>query len=250
MSMRNIKRNVCLSFAALSLCVAASVAYADPAAEALGAAAKQDFAPALRTFLLLTMLSFIPVIVIGMTSFTRIIVVLALLRHALGIPQTPPNSVLITLAVFLTLFSMGPVVEQVHQRAIGPYLSEQITATEAIDNAKDPIRGFMIRQTREPDLLAVIEMAREQPPKHINDIKFTHLAAAFLLSELKTAFQIGFVIFLPFLLIDLVVAAILMALGMIMLPPTTISLPLKILLFILIDGWVLVSRTLLGSFWS
>jgi flagellar biosynthesis protein FliP len=248
--MRSTRQTLLASLTLIGLCSIAGLAWADPAADALGAAAKQDFAPALRTFLVLTLLSFIPVVLIGMTSFTRIIVVLALLRHALGIPQTPPNSVLITLAVFLTLFSMGPVVEQVHQRSVGPYLSEQITATEAIGRAKDPIRGFMIRQTRESDLLAVVEMAREQPPKQMEDIKFTHLAAAFLLSELKTAFQIGFVIFLPFLLIDLVVSAILMALGMIMLPPTTISLPLKILLFILIDGWVLVSRTLLGSFWS
>lgn len=225
-------------------------ATANPAVEALGAAAKQDVAPALRTFLILTFLSFVPIVLIGMTSFTRIIVVLALLRHALGIPQTPPNSVLITLAMFLTLFSMGPVVERVHKESISPYMAETITAGEAIDKAKDPIRGFMIRQTRESDLLAVVEMARVAPPKTMEEIKFTHLAAAFLLSELKTAFQIGFVIFLPFLLIDLVVSAILMALGMIMLPPTTISLPLKILLFVLIDGWVLVSRTLLGSFWS
>ena len=234
----------------LALLVLPFSAIANPAVEALGAAAKQDVAPALRTFLILTFLSFVPIVLIGMTSFTRIIVVLALLRHALGIPQTPPNSVLITLAMFLTLFSMGPVVERVHQDSIAPYMAETITASEAIDKAKDPIRGFMIRQTRESDLLAVVEMARVAPPKTMEEIKFTHLAAAFLLSELKTAFQIGFVIFLPFLLIDLVVSAILMALGMIMLPPTTISLPLKILLFVLIDGWVLVSRTLLGSFWS
>ncbi|MBD9437309.1 flagellar type III secretion system pore protein FliP [Pseudoxanthomonas sp. PXM03] len=223
---------------------------ADPATEALAAASGQDFAPALRTFVILSLLSFIPVLLIGMTSFTRIIVVLALLRHALGIPQTPPNSVLITLALFLTLFSMGPVLGNVHQQSLAPYMAEQISATEAVVRAKDPIRDFMIRQTRESDLLAVVEMAREPAPRRIEDIKFTHLAAAFLLSELKTAFQIGFVIFLPFLLIDLVVSAVLMALGMIMLPPTTISLPLKLLLFILIDGWVLVSRTLLGSFWS
>jgi flagellar biosynthetic protein FliP len=234
----------------VGLSVLAGPAQADQAADALAQAAREDVSPALRTFLVLTFLSFIPVVLIGMTSFTRIIVVLALLRHALGIPQTPPNSVLIVLALFLTLFSMGPVADQVYQRSLTPYIAEQVTATEAIARAKDPIAGFMVRQTRESDLLAVLEMAREPPPKAIDDIKFTHLAAAFLLSELKTAFQIGFVIFLPFLLIDLVVAAILMALGMIMLPPTTISLPLKILLFILIDGWVLVSRTLLGSFWS
>ncbi len=247
--MRSKALGAWVSLAAWSLVFVAGPAWADPATEAMANATQQEFAPALRTFLILTMLSFIPVLVIGMTSFTRIIVVLALLRHALGIPQTPPNSVLIVVALFLTLFSMGPVIGTLHQQSITPYLTEEITATEAVDRAKDPIRGFMVRQTRESDLLAVLEMAREPPPKSMEDIKFTHLAAAFLLSELKTAFQIGFVIFLPFLLIDLVVAAILMSLGMIMLPPTTVSLPLKILLFILIDGWVLVSRTLLGSFW-
>ncbi|HBZ46984.1 MAG TPA: flagellar biosynthetic protein FliP [Stenotrophomonas sp.] len=244
---------VLLGVAALCLLIAgdtAAATIAAPAVDVLGEAVKQDVAPALRTFLILSFMSFIPIVLIGMTSFTRIIVVLALLRHALGIPQTPPNSVLITLAMFLTLFSMGPVVDQVYSQSITPYLSEQITAGVAVERAAHPIRGFMVRQTRESDLLAVLEMARVPPPKAMADIRFTHLAAAFLLSELKTAFQIGFVIFLPFLLIDLVVAAILMALGMIMLPPTTISLPLKILLFILIDGWVLVSRTLLGSFWT
>ena len=249
MSRRNVHRSVIGLSAALLMLPIWAVA-ADPATEALAAASRQDFAPALRTFVILSLLSFIPVLLIGMTSFTRIIVVLALLRHALGIPQTPPNSVLITLALFLTLFSMGPVLGNVHQQSLAPYLAEQITATEAVTRAKDPIRDFMIRQTRESDLLAVVEMAREPAPRRVEDIKFTHLAAAFLLSELKTAFQIGFVIFLPFLLIDLVISAVLMALGMIMLPPTTISLPLKLLLFILIDGWVLVSRTLLGSFWS
>lgn len=240
-----------LAFVLLGLMSSSAAAHtAAPAVDALGSAVRQDLAPALRTFLALSFLSFIPLVLIGMTSFTRIIVVLALLRHALGIPQTPPNSVLITLAMFLTLFSMGPVVDKVYADSINPYMTEQIGASVAIERASDPIREFMVRQTRESDLLAVLEMARVPPPKTMQDIRFTHLAAAFLLSELKTAFQIGFVIFLPFLLIDLVVAAILMALGMIMLPPTTISLPLKILLFILIDGWVLVSRTLLGSFWT
>lgn len=227
-----------------------TLAHANPAVEALSEATRQDFAPALRTFVILSLLSFIPAALIGLTSFTRIIIVLALLRHALGIPQTPPNSVLITLAIFLTLFSMGPVIDQVDSQALRPYMAQTITASEAIDKARDPIREFMVRQTRESDLQAVIEMARAAQPKTLEDVKFTHLATAFLLSELKTAFQIGFVIFLPFLLIDLVVSAILMSLGMIMLPPTVVSLPLKILLFILIDGWVLVSRTLLGSFWT
>lgn len=234
----------------LGILFLADSAHASPTVDAMAQAAREDVSPALRAMLTLTFLSFIPVVLIGMTSFTRIIVVLALLRHALGIPQTPPNSVLIVLALFLTLFSMGPVADQVYQKSITPYMTKELGASEAIAQARAPIVGFMVRQTRESDLMAVLEMAREQPPKTIDGIKFTHLASAFLLSELKTAFQIGFVIFLPFLLIDLVVAAILMALGMIMLPPTTVSLPLKILLFILIDGWILVSKTLLGSFWS
>ncbi len=249
MTTRMIARTA-IGILAFALLAAFDVHASTPAVDSVGEVVRQDLAPALRTFLALSFLSFIPIALIGMTSFTRIIVVLALLRHALGIPQTPPNSVLITLAMFLTLFSMGPVADKVYSEAINPYLTEQVTASAALDRASDPIRGFMVRQTRESDLLAVLEMARVEPPKTMQDIRFTHLAAAFLLSELKTAFQIGFVIFLPFLLIDLVVAAILMALGMIMLPPTTISLPLKILLFILIDGWVLLSRTLLGSFWT
>ncbi|WDM67834.1 flagellar type III secretion system pore protein FliP [Xanthomonas cucurbitae] len=235
--------------AAMFACAAAS-ACADPLGDALNAAGKQEFSSALRVFVLMTMLSFIPVILIGMTCFTRIIVVLVLLRHALGIPQTPPNSVLITLAMLLTLFSMGPVLDRVQHEAVAPYLADQITATEAITRATPSLRDFMVRQTRESDLLAISEMARVSPPKTIGEIHFTHLAAAFLLSELRTAFQMGFVIFLPFLMIDLVVSAVLMALGIIMLPPATVSLPLKLLLFILIDGWVLVSRTLLGSIWS
>ena len=249
MKRHNRKRCAAVLVGVLGI-AAALVAHANPAVEAFSEAARQDFAPVLRTFVILTMMSFVPALLIGLTSFTRIIIVLALLRHALGIPQTPPNSVLITLAIFLTFFSMGPVIDEIDSRALRPYISQTITATQAIDNAEGPIREFMIRQTRETDLQAVIEMARAPQPKALEDIKFTHLSTAFLLSELKTAFQIGFVIFLPFLLMDLVVSAILMSLGMIMLPPTVVSLPLKILLFILIDGWVLISRTLLGSFWT
>lgn len=225
-------------------------AWANPAVTALDEAAKQDFSPVVRTFVLLSLLSVLPVLLIGLTSFTRIIIVLSLLRHALGLPQTPPNSVLITLAMFLTLFSMGPVVDTVNSAAVQPYLQEKITATRAVEIGAAPVREFMVRQTRESDLAAVLDMARASRPERIEDIKFSHLAPAFLLSELKTAFQIGFVIFLPFLLVDIVVAAILMALGMIMVPPSTISLPIKILLFILIDGWVLVSRALLSSYWN
>jgi len=212
--------------------------------------ARQDFSPVLRNFVLLSLLSLVPVMMIAMTSFTRIVIVLSLLRHALGLPQTPPNSVIITLALCLTWFTMAPVAGKIDQDALTPYLSQHITASEAIERGKDPLRQFMISQTRESDLKVVLEMAKAPMPKTAKDVAFSHLVPAFLLSELKTAFQIGFVIFLPFLLIDLVVSAILMALGMIMLPPTTISLPLKILLFILIDGWVLTAKALLGSFWN
>lgn len=227
-------------------------AFAQPSqgVDALRDAARQDYSPVVRTFLLLSMLSVVPIFLIGLTSFTRIIIVLSLLRHALGLPQTPPNSVLVTLAIFLTVFSMAPVVDAVNSGAVQPYLQEKITTKEALDTGAIPVRAFMVRQTRESDLVAVLEMAHAPRPKTIDDIKLTHLAPAFLLSELKTAFQIGFVIFLPFLLVDIVVAAILMALGMIMVPPGTISLPIKILLFILVDGWVLISRALLSSYSS
>lgn len=233
----------------LALLVAGS-AWAGPTEEAVAGVLKQDYSPALRNFVVLTMMSLIPILMIGMTAFTRIVIVLSLLRHALGLPQTPPNSVIITLAICLTYFTMAPVAERVHGDAIAPFMQEQISATQAIERGSRPLRDFMVSQTREADLQVVVEMARVPPPKTVDDIRFSHLVPAFLLSELRTAFQIGFVIFLPFLLVDLVVSAVLMALGMIMLPPTTISLPLKILLFVLIDGWVLLSKALLSSYWT
>lgn len=235
-----------LLLATLSL----GAAHAATPADLVGGVLKQDYSPALRNLVALSMLSLLPVMLIGMTSFTRIVIVLSLLRHALGLPQTPPNSVIITLAICLTYFSMAPVADRVNQIAVAPYLANQITASEALEQGGEPVRTFMISQTRESDLRAVLDMAHAPPPKRIEDIRFSHLLPAFLLSELKTAFQIGFVIFLPFLLIDLVVGAVLMALGMIMVPPATISLPLKILLFVLIDGWVLVSKSLLSSYWT
>lgn len=239
----------------LALSLLAALTLAGPALAATpvdiaGEALKQDYSPAIRNLVALSLLSLLPVMLVGMTSFTRIVIVLSLLRHALGLPQTPPNSVIITLAVCLTYFSMAPVAERVNEAALAPYLGNRISASEALERGEAPLRAFMISQTRETDLQAVLEMAHAPPPQRSEDIKFSHLLPAFLLSELKTAFQIGFVIFLPFLLIDLVVAAALMALGMIMVPPATISLPLKIMLFVLIDGWVLVSRSLLNSYWS
>lgn len=232
----------------LLLLVSSDVCAASPALDAMGQALDQDYSPVIRAFVLLSLLSFLPVMLIGVTAFTRIIIVLALLRHALGIPQTPPNSVLVTFAVFLSLFAMAPVLQEINQAALQPYLAEQITAAEAVSIAEVPVRDFIVRQTREADLAAVVQMAGAPMPATVEEVSLTHLIPAFLLSELKTAFQIGFVIFLPFLLIDLVVAASLMSLGMIMVPPTTVSLPLKILLFILIDGWVLIAQSLLSSY--
>lgn len=220
----------------------------DPIQDSIARASAEDYSPILRSFLLLSLLSFIPLAVIALTSFTRIIVVLSLVRSALGLQQTPPNSVLLTLAMFLTLFAMNPVFQAAKQVALDPYLRHEIPAGAAVERGFEPFKMFMIRQTREEDLLAVIRMAKMAPPKSVNDISALQLIPAFMLSELQTAFQIGFVIFLPFLLIDLVVAAILMALGMIMLPPTSISLPLKILLFLLVNGWGLLAQALLSSY--
>lgn len=243
-------RLACAFLAYVSLLLAATTASATEPADLVGEVLKQDYSPALRTFIVLSLLSLLPVLLIAMTSFTRIVIVLSLLRHALGLPQTPPNSVIITLAICLTYFTMAPVINEVNQTALSPYLAEEITSSEAIERGIGPLRKFMVSQTRESDLLVVLDMAGAAPPSTVDDIAFNHLLPAFLLSELKTAFQIGFVIFLPFLMLDLVAGAVLMALGMIMVPPATISLPLKILLFVLIDGWALVSRALLSSYWT
>jgi flagellar biosynthetic protein FliP len=203
---------------------------------------------ALKLLLALTLISLVPAILVAMTAFTRIIIVLSMLRQALGMPETPPNAVLIGLALFLTLFTMLPVATTVAERAVVPYLEDRIPLKAAVEEASAPMRDFMVRQTREQDLALMVELARAEPPAAVEDIRFAHLVPAFLLSELRTAFQIGFVIFLPFLLIDLVVSSILMSMGMLMVPPVVISLPIKILMFVLVDGWSLVVRSLVGSF--
>lgn len=234
--------------AGLALALLPLLVMADPLQDALTRAASEDYSPILRSFLLLTLLSMVPLLLISLTSFTRIIVVLSLIRSALGLQQTPPNSVLVTLAIFLTMFTMTPVLQTAKTSGLDPYLHKEIAADVAVARGFQPLKMFMIRQTRESDLLAVVKMAGSVRPKSVDDVTALELVPAFMLSELRTAFQIGFVIFLPFLLIDLVVAAILMALGMIMVPPATISLPLKILLFLLIDGWALVAQALLASY--
>lgn len=207
-----------------------------------------DVANAIKVLIGLTALSLAPAMLIILTSFTRIIVVLSMLRMALGMQQTPPNTVLISLALFLTLFNMMPVFQAIDERAIQPLAKEEIVIDQAVELGKAPLRQFMLRQTREEDLLLMIELSKAETPASEDKVSFIHLIPAFMLSELKTAFQIGFIIFLPFLLIDIVVASILVSMGMLMVPPMMISLPLKVLMFILIDGWFIVTKSLMESF--
>jgi len=205
-------------------------------------------ASALKIFLALTVLSLGPAILIAVTSFTRIIIVLSMLRHALGMQETPPNVVLISLALFLTLFAMMPVFKQVSEDAWRPFTEGKVSADQALSKAMVPLRDFMIRQTREQDMALMVEISHSPVPQAAEDVSSVELIPAFMLSELKSAFQIGFVVFLPFLLIDLLVSSVLMSMGMFMVPPVVISLPIKVLMFVLIDGWNLVVRSILGSF--
>jgi flagellar biosynthetic protein FliP len=207
-----------------------------------------ETAQAMRVVLGLTVLAILPALLVCLTSFLRIIVVLSMLRHAIGMNETPPNTVLIGLALFLTLFTMSPVLQKVNQDAFEPFMGGKLSMEEGYGKGMAPLREFMVRQTREADLALMVELSKAPTPKSMDDIGNLQLIPAFMLSELRAAFQIGFVIFLPFLLIDLIVSSILMALGMMMMPPTTIALPLKILMFILVDGWSLVLKALVGSF--
>lgn len=207
-----------------------------------------ETAQALRVVLGLTVLAVLPALLVCLTSFLRIIVVLSMLRHAIGMNETPPNTVLIGLALFLTLFTMSPVLQKVNQDAFEPFMAGKLSMEDGYGKGVAPLREFMVRQTREADLALMVELSKAPTPKSMADISNVQLIPSFMLSELRAAFQIGFVIFLPFLLIDLIVSSILMALGMMMMPPTTIALPLKILMFILVDGWSLVLKALVGSF--
>ncbi len=202
----------------------------------------------LQIMLLLTILSLAPAIVVMVTSFTRIAVVLSLLRQALGTPQIPPNQVLISLALFLTFFIMSPVWTRVNSEALQPLMTNEITQTVAFDRAVLPIREFMLRQVREKDLSLFVDMARIGEPKNISEVPTHVIIPAFMISELKTAFQIGFLLYIPFLVLDMVVASVLMSMGMLMLPPVVISLPFKLMLFVLVDGWYLIIGSIVRSF--
>lgn len=207
----------------------------------------QDYTLTMQILMLMTGLTLLPAVLIGMTAFLRIIVVLALLRQALGTQATPSNQILIGLALFLTLFVMSPVLDKIYSEAVSPYLDEQIKFKEALDIGAKPMHQFMVQQTRESDLGMFAEMANVELVEP-DTVPFKVLIPAYMTSELKTAFQIGFMIFIPFLIIDLVVATLLMAMGMMMLSPMIISLPFKIMLFVLIDGWALIMGTLANSF--
>ena len=208
----------------------------------------KSYSLSIQILALMTLLSLLPALLLTMTSFTRIIIVLSILRQALGTAQTPSNQILIGLSLFLSLFIMSPVFTKAYEEAYQPYIAEQISADEALIKLKAPFRKFMMAQTREDDIGLFSRIANHEPYATPDDVPFTVLMPAFLTSELKTAFQIGFMLFIPFLIIDLVVASVLMAMGMMMLSPLIISLPFKLMLFVLVDGWALVMGTLAASF--
>ncbi|MEW6719467.1 MAG: flagellar type III secretion system pore protein FliP [Thermodesulfobacteriota bacterium] len=204
--------------------------------------------PVLTVFLVVSFLSLLPAILVMFTSFTRIVVVLSFLRQAIGSQQIPPNPVVIGLSLFLTLFVMYPTVDAVQRDAVTPYLEKRITLTEALKSAEPPVKSFMLRQTREKDIALFLKLGKETPPAAPKDLPMRVLVPAFAISELKSAFQIGFLLFLPFLIIDMVVASVLLSMGMMMLPPVMVSLPFKLLLFVLVDGWNLIVGSIVRSF--
>lgn len=211
---------------------------------------QQKYAITVQVLLLMTVLTFLPAVFVMMTSFTRIIIVLAILRQALGLVSTPSSQILIGLSLFLTFFIMSPVFEQAYTQGVKPYMDEKLDAQTALKIATEPFKQFMLAQTRENDLAVFSEISGRGQINTADETPFSLLLPAFVTSELKTAFQIGFLIFIPFLIIDLVVASVLMAMGMMMLSPMMISLPFKIMLFVLVDGWTLIMGTLANSFYT
>lgn len=212
------------------------------------ALAPQGLSLSLKLLFLLTALSLAPALLIMVTSFTRLVVVFAFLRHALGTQQLPPNQILIALALFLTLFIMAPVWQEVHEQAVTPYIEGRIAGEEALTRGLEPLRRFMFKQTREKDLALFVSLMNRPKPQNFAEVPTTAVIPAFMISELRTAFEIGFLLFLPFLVIDMVVASVLLSMGMMMLPPVMVSLVFKVLLFVLVDGWNLVVGSLVRSF--
>lgn len=208
----------------------------------------QQVVGSIQLLLLITVLSLAPAVLILMTGFTRIVIVLSIIRSAIGTPQIPPNQVVVGLALVLTLFVMAPVWGTINQEALQPYLQGQIDQQTAADRAIQPLRAFMLRQTREKDLSLFLALSHQPPPATPDDVPTSAIIPAFVISELKTAFQMGFILFVPFLIIDIVVSSALLSMGMMMLPPSLVSLPFKLLLFVMVDGWYLVVRSLVMSF--
>ena len=249
------RRTIAMLAAAAAAVLVASAAAAQTATQLPGLSitlgpgdGTPEIADALKIVLVLTAIALVPAILIAMTSFTRIVIVLSMLRQAFGMHDTPPTMVLVSMALFLTVFTMAPVFTTSYRDGLQPLMQNRLSIEEATTAGVAPFRDFMIRQTRDTDLRLILDIARAPVPDTAADLQTIHIIPAFLLSELKTAFQIGFVIFLPFLLLDIVVASVLMSMGMLMVPPTVISLPLKVMMFVLIDGWALSVRALLGSF--
>ncbi len=207
-----------------------------------------DLSVTLKILFLITVLSIAPTILIMLTSFTRMVVVFSFLRHAMGTQQMPPNQVIISLALFLTFFIMTPVWQEINHNALQPFLSKEVSYEVALDRAAQPLKEFMLKQTREKDLALLMKVSKVKKPRTASDVQMTTLVPAFVISELKTAFQIGFLIYVPFLILDMVVACVLLSMGMMMLPPIMISLPFKLLLFVLVDGWYLIVGSLIRSF--
>lgn len=244
-----------LLLALASVCVASAPAQPSPMPAAVAShglpGASLDAgatSESVRIATVLTLLSLGPALIVSMTAFIRIIIVLSMIRHAFGMPETPPTPVLISLGLFLTVFAMLPTMEKIHAEALQPFMNGSISMTAAAEKSSGPLRDFMLRQVRQDELRVMYELSSKPLPASAEEVSLLQLTPAFILNELRIAFQIGFVVLLPFLLIDLVVSSILLALGMLMVPPATISLPLKVLMFILVDGWSLILRALVGSF--
>ena len=252
-----MRRSIRLILTALALLLPIAVLAAAPAVPGIpavtvttGADGGTSYSLTLQVLILMTAVTLLPGIVLMMTAFTRIVIVLGILRQAIGAGQAPPNQVLIGLALFLTLFVMGPVVDRINVEAVQPYSAGTIDATTALDRGVEPLKKFMLDQTRESDIATFVRISGGKGFDKPEDVPLRILVPAFATSELKTAFQIGFLIFIPFVIIDLVVASVLMSMGMMMLSPVLISLPFKLMLFVLVDGWALVMGTLASSFYS
>ncbi|MEO6078220.1 MAG: flagellar type III secretion system pore protein FliP [Steroidobacteraceae bacterium] len=240
---------MCLAFMLLPQ-IAAAAAPGIPAVVVQGTPGGQSYSLTLQLLILMTAVTLLPSIFLMMTAFTRIVIVLSILRQAIGAGQAPPNQVLIGLSLFLTFFVMAPVVDQINTNALQPYMAGSIETTEALQRATGPLKQFMLGQTRESDIATFVRISGGTGFDKPEDVPLSILVPAFATSELKTAFQIGFLIFIPFVIIDLVVASVLMSMGMMMLSPVLISLPFKIMLFVLVDGWALVMGTLASSFYK